>query len=264
VRSSEWVSFLYFLYLASVCWLRPLPLSRRAQVSGVSLALLALILAVAYRAPAVIRDWAPFVYISFGYYLTGRLFVKPSERIEAWLLGWDRRLFGDPTTRFSHWPAWFVGYLDIVYTFCFVLLPGGYLALVASGHPELSNHYWTLVAAADLAAFAPLSVFQTRPPWILEDRPPVLAARSAHRLASFMVQKATIRVNTFPSGHVAVSLAVAFAVIGTLPWTGFALLLLAASIAIACVVGRYHYAIDVVSGALLGLVVCGIAALCGV
>jgi len=43
-----------------------------------------------------------------------------------------------------------------------------------------------------------------------------------------MVQHLTIRVNTFPSGHTAGSLAVGLAVIGALPWTGAALLLIAA------------------------------------
>ena len=60
-------------------------------------------------------------------------------------------------------------------------------------------------------------------------------------------------MNTFPSGHAAGSLAVAFAVIGTLPWTGALLLVLAAAICVACVVGRYHYVVDVVAGAAVAL-----------
>jgi membrane-associated phospholipid phosphatase len=264
VRSSEWISLLYFLYLGIVCWLRPLPFGRRALIAGVSLALIGAIIGIAVDASGPIRDWAPLVYISFGYYLTGRLFVRPSERLERWLMGWDYRLLGDPTTRFARWPAWLVGYLDIVYMFCFLLLPAGYAALAATGHASLSNHYWTMVAAADLGAFAPLSVFQTRPPWMLEKRGPVLAARSAHRMASLMVENATIRVNTFPSGHVAVSLAIAFGVMGALPWTGVVLLALAASISVACVMGRYHYVVDVLAGAALGFIVSGLTVLSGV
>ena len=115
---------------------------------------------------------------------------------------WDHRLLGDPTTRFARWPRWLVAYLDIVYVFCFVLPPAGMLALMVAGRAELADRYWTLVLAANLGAFAPLSVFQTRPPWQIE-RTPELAARSIHRLASSAVQRASIRVNTFPSGHVA-------------------------------------------------------------
>lgn len=262
MRSSEWIAFLYFVYLAGVCWLRPLSSSRRLLVTVVSLALAAAIRTVATTAPPIVRDWTPLVYVGIGYYATGWLFVAPSEALEAWLLAWDRRWLGDPTRRFAAWPAWAVAYLDLVYTLCFLLLPGGFLALALSGHSTLANRYWTMVLAADLGAFAPLSVFQTRPPWMLEQRP-ALADRSVHRLASYMVQHATIRVNTFPSGHVAVSLAVALAVIGPLPLVGVALLALAVSISVACVVGRYHYVADVVTGALLGGVVCGVVFLCG-
>ena len=43
------------------------------------------------------------------------------------------------------------------------------------------------------------------------------------------------------------------AVIGTLPWTGALLLVLAAAICVACVVGRYHYVVDVAAGAAVAL-----------
>ena len=182
MRSSEWIAFIYFVYLALVCWLRPLASSRRLLVTAVSLALSGAIVIFAVGAPSFVRDWLPFLYVSAGYYLTGFLYVGPSEALESWLLAWDRRLMGDPTTRFARWPGWIVAYLDVVYMFCFLLLPGGFAILVATGHSMLANHYWTMVLAADFGAFAPLSVFQTRPPWALEQAP-ALADRSVHRLA---------------------------------------------------------------------------------
>src|SRR5262249_54333841 len=156
------------------------------------------------------------------------------DALESWLLMWDRRLLGDPSTRFAGWPGPFVAYLEVVYMLCFLLLPGGYAALVWSGHSRLANHYWTMVLASDLGAFAPLSVFQTRPPWLIEPKP-VLTDKSVHRLASYMVQNATIRVNTFPSGHVAVSFAIAAALAPSMPVTSAFFLLLSVSISIACV-----------------------------
>jgi len=238
------------------------PASRRAVITGVSLALSAAIGLVARDAPGFARDWAPFLYVSVAYYLTGYLFIVPSARLEAWLLKWDHRWLGDPATRFARWPWWLVAYLDIIYTLCFVLLPGGFALLVLTGHASQANRYWTMVLAADLGAFAPLSVFQTRPPWALE-RPAVLAASRIHGLASRVVKGATIGVNTFPSGHVAVTIAVALGVISPLPVAGAVLLLCAASIAVACVVGRYHYTLDVIAGAALGLGVCALTAAFG-
>jgi membrane-associated phospholipid phosphatase len=243
------VAVVYFLYLATVCWLRPLPTRRRLLVTALAL-LAALIAFAAAAAPPLIRDWIPILYILAGYYLAGRLFVAPSDPLEQWLLAWDRRLFGDPTTRFARWPGWLVAYLDIVYVFCFLLPPGGLLALTAAGRSDLANEYWTLVLAANLGAFAPLSVFQTRPPWMLE-RTPELAARSVHRAASHVVERGTIGVNTFPSGHVAASFAVALAIVEPLPLMGAVFMVVAVSISVACVVGRFHYAVDVVAGALL-------------
>jgi membrane-associated phospholipid phosphatase len=254
VRSSEWIAFLYFLYLAVVCWLRPMGASRRLLVTGVSLAMAATIRTVPRAAPPFVRDWTPFLYVSVAYYLTGCLFEKPSETLESWLLAWDHKVLGDPTTRFARWPGWVVAYLDIVYLCCFLLLPAGFAALVATGHSTQANHYWTMVLGADLGAFAPLSVIQTRPPWMLEN-PPALADTAVHRLASYVVRHATIGVNTFPSGHVAVSLAAAVAVMGSLPLIGGGLLVLAVSVSLACIVGRYHYVVDVLAGALLA---CGV------
>ena len=253
MRSSEWVAFLYFVYLAGVCWLRPLPASRRRFVTGVGVAAAAIVQTVAVAAPLSVRDWAPFGSVTLAYYLTGYLFVKPSAALESWLLSCDHWLLGDPTTRFAHWPAWLIRYLDIVYMLTFLLLPGGFAALAVTGHSSQANHYWTMVLAADLGAFAPLSIFQTRPPWVLEPRP-VLPDGSVRRLASYMVRHATIGVNTFPSGHVAVSLAAA-AAMTSLPVASGVMLVLAVSISVACVVGRYHYTVDVIAGvALAGLV----------
>jgi membrane-associated phospholipid phosphatase len=130
------------------------------------------------------------------------------------------------------------------------MIAAGFAILAANGHASLADRYWTLVTGAELGSFAPLAFIQTRPPWAIE-RKPVLADRVVHDLATEMTKHFTIRVNTFPSGHVAGSLAVALAVAGAMPWTGAALIALALCIAVATVVGRYHYVVDAVAGAAL-------------
>jgi membrane-associated phospholipid phosphatase len=215
------------------------------------------------RSPVVIRDWLPAPYILAAYYVTGGLFVAPSARLERWLAAWDVRLLGDPTRRFAAWPRVILGYLEIVYMGCFLLVPGGFAALSLGGHAADANRYWTMVVAAELGSFAPLSVFQTRPPWVVE-RKPVLADRAVHRMAAGMVERVSIRVNTFPSGHAAGSLAVALGVAPAMPLAGALLLLLAISIGIATVAGRYHYVVDVAVGALLAVAIWGAVAAAGV
>jgi len=263
VRSSELLPLAYFTVCAALSWLRPLPVARRLQITVISAAMAAVICAVAQQGSAVVRDWAPLVSILAGYYVSGRFFVTPSLAVERWLMSWDRRLLGDPSTRFARWPRGVLAYLDIVYMGCALLVPAGFAILAARGRSDLADHYWTIVMAAEFGAFAPLAVIQTRPPWLVE-RKTVLADRAVHRAASRMVEHLTIRANTFPSGHVAGSLAVAFALIDTMPVTGVALLMLAASIGVATVVGRYHYVIDGIAGAALAVAVWTIAKAAGI
>lgn len=251
VWTTERLALAYFLYLAVVCWLRPLG---RARQVGLTLVALLASVAILYArfAPIWVREWAPAAYILLGYYASAYLFIAPSRTTEAWLVAWDRRLLGDPSTRFARWPRTLVALLEIVYMGCFLLIGGGFVLLAARGERALADRYWTLVVGAELGSFAPLAFVQTRPPWALE-RKPVLADRAVHELAALMVERFTIRVNTFPSGHVAGSLAVALAVGGAMPWAGLAFGAVAVIVAIACIVGRYHYVIDVVAGALLAI-----------
>jgi membrane-associated phospholipid phosphatase len=247
VRSFELLALAYFLYLALASWLPPLRASRRVLVIAASAASGLVVWTIAHRAPPLVRDWAPLGYILGGYFLSGYLFAAPSLSVESWLMSWDRRLLGDPATHFAGWPRVVVAGLELIYMGCFLLIPAGLALLLVAGHRSLVDWYWMMVMGAEFAAFAPLALIQTRPPWALE-RKPELADPAIHRLAAQMVQHLTIRVNTFPSGHAAGSLAVGLALVGVLPWTGLLLLLLALAICLACIVGRYHYVVDVAAG----------------
>lgn len=262
MRSSEWVGFTYFAAVTVVAGLRPLPRERRFHIVGAGIAACAAILAVARLGSPLLRDWAPAATILAGYYVSGRFFVRPSIRFEDWLLATDRRLLGDPTTRFAHWPASVLGFLEMVYVYCFLLVPAGFAALALSGRTAMADRYWTTVGAAEFGSFAPLAFIQTRPPWLVE--PTVaLPDHAVHRFGLRFVERFTIRANTFPSGHVAGSLGVAFAVYGALPFVGALFGALALSIALACIVGRYHYIVDVIAGAVLATSIWSVMELLG-
>lgn len=254
VRHSEWLSSGYFLYLVVAACARRMPVVRRASLVAAAGVMAVLVVAIARAGAGRLRDWAPLLYVLAGYYASGLLFVRPSEPLEAWLIGWDRRWLGDPTARFAAWPRWLLAYLDIVYMGCFLLLPAGFAVLSWNGHDALTDRYWTMVLGAEFGAFAPLAFVETRPPWAVE-RPAAATALTVRRTAEHFVRRLSIGVNTFPSGHVAGSLAVALAVMAAMPWTGTALLVIAVTISLACVVGRYHYIVDVIAGAALGIIV---------
>jgi membrane-associated phospholipid phosphatase len=243
MRVSEWIAAAYFLFLALASW--------RRRVTAAAAALLMAVVSVflSRRAPTLVRDGMPLLYILAGYYLCAALFVAPSESIEAWLTAWDRRLLGDPSTRFLGWSRLVLAYLEVVYVGCFLLVPAGFVLLAATGRSALADRYWTIVTTAEFASFAPLAFVQTRPPWAIERNERARTDHAIRRAAVQFVERFTIRVNTFPSGHAAGSIGVALAVSSAMPTAGLVLLALAITICIASVVGRYHYAIDVITGA---------------
>src|SRR5262249_49953368 len=249
----ERITIIYFAYLAIVCWLRPVPIRRRLALGGLAAAVAAIVVVIGRSAPLLVRQWAPAAYILTGYYASVLVFIAPSTALESWLMAWDRRLLGDPATRFAAWPRPVVALLELAYMGCIVFVGAGFLILSVSGHAGLADRYWTLVVGAELGSFAPLAIVQTRPPWAIE-RKPVLTDPRVHELANEMIQRFSIHVNTFPSGHVAASLAVAIAVATAMPWAGLLLLGCALVIALATVVGRYHYVVDGIAGALLTLI----------
>jgi undecaprenyl-diphosphatase len=64
---------------------------------------------------------------------------------------------------------------------------------------------------------------------------------------------ASIQLNTFPSGHVASSVATALVVATPLPAVGLLLTAIAGGIAAGSIVGRYHYLADVLAGTAIAL-----------
>jgi membrane-associated phospholipid phosphatase len=253
VRPSEGLALAFFVHLIVAALVRPLPIARRLSAGLGAAAVVLVVVAIARLAPGAVRDWAPAGYLLAGYYLTGRTFVRPQPRVEAWLMAWDRRLLGDPAAWYQQGPRLVVGLLEAAYIGCFLLVPAGYAILASAGYRQLADPYWTIVAGAEYGSFAALPYLQTRPPWVLE-RLGDAAAASTRASVAFM-KHATTGANTLPSGHAAGSVAVALAVIDAVPVAGTVLLILAITIAAATIVTRAHYVVDVITGAALAVIV---------
>jgi membrane-associated phospholipid phosphatase len=143
--------------------------------------------------------------------------------------------------------------LELSYLLCYPLVPLAFAAMVFwNGSPD---HFWTTVLLAVFACYGLLPWLPTRPPRTLPSETEALDRPSIFRRFNIAVLgRASIQVNTFPSGHVAAALAAALAVGQVHPLVGGAIALLSVSIAVAAVVGRYHYAADVVLGAAVALI----------
>lgn len=262
LRLSELVGIAYLVYLAAIALVRRLPPIRRLGVWLAAAAVIVVNVALARTSAPWIavasRDWMPGLVILVGYYATGLFYVAPSPRVEAWLKGWDDRLIGRDT--FDSVRPGLRVYFELVYDFCFVLIPAGFAVLTWFSGP--ADRFWTIVLVAEFIPFGTLPWLQARPPWVIEGRR-AADTKAMRRFSLFWVERTTIHANTFPSGHASGSLAVALALAQAAPVAAIVFAVLAVSIAVASVVGRFHYALDAITGLLLAVCVWGAVVLMG-
>jgi membrane-associated phospholipid phosphatase len=116
------------------------------------------------------------------------------------------------------------------------------------------DEFWAAVLLATLFCYAVYPFFPLTPPRVLfADVPGPHVAPLLRQWNFWLLDHYSVQACLFPSGHVAAVTAVALAVRKHTPRLGAMFLFLAASVALATVYGRYHYAADAVAGALVGV-----------
>jgi len=258
VRASEWVAAVYFAYLFLVALITLRGPRRRIALGASLLAVLAVVEPLRVWAPVswpFIRDWLPALYLLGGYWISGLYFVAPMPTVEQRFLAFDRWCYRWGLSAVARRaPRLLLELLEFAYLSCFVFVPGGMLILALSGHAASADRFWTVVLAGEFGSFGVLPWIQTRPPRDVEPPDPInRRGLIVRRLNLYMCGRTSIGWNTFPSGHVAGSLATALAVSEVLPALRLPLMAGAGLIAISTVIGRYHYAVDALAGALLTL-----------
>jgi membrane-associated phospholipid phosphatase len=174
------------------------------------------------------------------------------------------RLLGDVDARCARWigaaawPAtakrWVKKYLELAYLLVYLVVPAGAIWLTTVGHADALAPFWATVLLAAFASYGMLPWIQTRPPRAVaefQERAPD-GADWLRRMNLWILGRASIQVNTVPSGHAATATAVALAVGAAIPQARLILFILSASIVVATIVGRYHYALDSAAGVLVG------------
>jgi hypothetical protein len=87
------------------------------------------------------------------------------------------------------------------------------LILALTGHTANADRFWTIVLAGEFGSFGVLPWIQTRPPRDIEPPDPINSrGLIVRRLNLYMCGRTSIGWNTFPSGHVALTIAVAVGV----------------------------------------------------
>lgn len=259
MRVVEWLNLIYFTCFVGLAWIRRLSLERRWNATLIGAAGLGLTLAAVVSgdympaaASSIVRDWLPAPLMLLAYWQAGQFFVASNARLQARLEEFDRRWLGSLVAR--PWKGWVGGYLELAYLFCYPVVPLALATLYAGGGGAFAGEFWGIVLPASYFCYAMVPFFQTLPPRVREEAQVFGAAPGWLRILNLIIlRRASIHANTFPSAHVAASLAAALAVMRHQPGAGIVFLWIAASIAAGAVLRRYHFALDVLIGALVAL-----------
>jgi membrane-associated phospholipid phosphatase len=251
----EWLAAIYFAGIAAVTPVAGVSRRRRAAVSAVAALVALAIAAIARSGLDTWRAWLPVVYLVAGYWMPALLTRPPSSatRFERWLAGTDARL----RPRVPPLSPALVPATELAYFFCYPLVPASFLVVWIGGAPSDVARFWVAVLSGGYACYASL-------PWLLS-RPPRLVtahtspARRISAMNAFVLGRVSHRLNTFPSGHVAVSFAAAGGVWPVSPEASIAVAVIAAAVAAGAVAGRYHYVVDVLLGFVVAAAALGMA-----
>lgn len=255
------VALVYVSYLALASIGRRFARARNATLTTAALSWIATIVVLNHGG---VEPWSPgaqvvvpSLILLLGYWLSGLFFTEPDHRIERWLQGVDETLLTRTGVLgwFQRAPHLVAEYLELSYVLVYVMLPAGAVTLLVAGRPDDVTRFWATVLAAEFACYGMLPWIPTRPPRSLEAAP-TQPARASHvrRLNMGIASRASIQVNTLPSGHAAGAVATALCVATSVPQAGASFAAVAASIVVATVIGRYHYLIDSVLGVLVGAI----------
>jgi membrane-associated phospholipid phosphatase len=218
---------------------------------------------------ATARDWLPALLILVAYRESGLLLKPdPSHRLDYLFIQWDRLLLKNGIVQAVLYAGapWLQRYLEFAYLLCYPLVPLGVAAIYfASRRAKLNapaappgrraiDDFWATVLLATLFCYAVYPFFPLTPPRVLfRDVPGPHIEPLLRKWNFWLLDHYSVQACIFPSGHVAAVTAVALAVWKHARRVGALFLFLAASIAVATVYGRYHYAVDAVAGALVGV-----------
>ncbi|HKO95736.1 MAG TPA: phosphatase PAP2 family protein [Pyrinomonadaceae bacterium] len=259
MRTAEWLSLAAFSFFIIASWLRPLTLHRRMVIVAVGAIGILLITATQFLPPvsgSVARDWLPALLMPMVYWQTGWFTGKLNKGFQTKLQEIDRKLLSSWISSLRK-PGyrWIVATLELAYLSCYVLVPLGLAFLYLAGLRRHATDYWSVVLLATYPCYAFTAFVPTEPPRTLEIKPATTPSGKVRRFNMWIVRHFSIQLNTFPSAHVTATLGSSLVLLHFLPQTGLVFLLISIGIALGAVLGRYHYAADVLVAAALTVLV---------
>jgi len=245
----EIIAAAYFIVIGLLCPFAGAPPRRVGAVGATAFVLAASVVAAAHVLGTGARAWIPHVYLVAGYWLPALLVAARPAAFETWLLKTERAWRPLPIA----WSRTRRGraVMELAYLCCYPFVPAAFMVIYMNGSTGDVNRFWTGVLAAGFACYVSLPWLVSRPPRRLEEaESPISAMRSINVR---LLDRFSHGWNTFPSGHVAIAIAAALSTMSVAPRAGSAFLVVAVGILAGAVSGRYHYAIDAVAGAVVGI-----------
>jgi hypothetical protein len=256
VRAGEWISVAFYVLLAVASAFTALPAGRRARIvaAGIAGTLFAWSSRWLEGTPGgpLARDLMPALLLLVGYWQSGQFFRGPNPRIQEAFRAIDQRWFswvqGVRSIR------WLDAYLEASYLWCYAIIPLGVAVLYSTGHPESVDRFWTVLLVPTFICHGCTVFVPSLPPWLADsDAAPTCRQSGIRSLSLWLLEHASIKANTFPSGHVASSFSAALVLLTVTPVAGLAFLWIAVSIALATAALRYHYTLDAILGVALSV-----------
>jgi membrane-associated phospholipid phosphatase len=264
MRIAEWINLVFFSFFVIVSWLRPLTSQRRIEIVVIGIAGIVLILAAQLGqrilpslTVSVVRDWLPAALMPMAYWQAGRFSSRVNVSFQTRLQRLDEKLLRGRVPNQAVKPGfrWIAASLELAYLSCYALVPMGLGVLYLAHMRRHATEYWSVVLAATYPCYAFTVFVQTLPPRLFEADSIRPKAGIIRTFNLWIVRRLSIGLNTFPSAHVTATLGGSLVLLHFVPSVGLAFVLVSIGIAIGAVLGRYHYAADVLVGAVLAVAV---------
>lgn len=266
MRSSEWLLISYFAYVALLSPFFPL---RNPWTPLLVLVLVVpLLLVLAYGEArvnreifSVMRDWLPLGLTLVAYREMDLFSGIPRDfQLELRWLEWDRHLlYGAGLQRgIESLGVIAPAFLELCYLLVYAVGPFAVAVVYFQHRREIANRVVFLYLLGTLLAYALFPYFPSDPPRTVfggSDMPNIVTP--LRRFNLWIVGGYGIHSSVFPSAHVSSAFSAGWALllyVRERKRYGIGMLIYAASVAIATVYGRYHYAADAVAGLGISLV----------
>jgi membrane-associated phospholipid phosphatase len=257
--SAIWPGALLVVYLA-VTGLAFLQGYGRVSPASVALhfAMLAAIAAATWlpMVPSWLRAWAPLLALPFLYSEMPVLIaaVGHVNVFDSTVIGWERALFGSqPAVAWAaRWPSRIGSeILHLAYLSYYGIIFSVPVGLHRKRHRAFSEAVFALMLTF-IACFLCYLVFPVAGPRYFWTSPAGAVQGPVRSATLWLLETGSSRGTAFPSSHVAVAVAQSILAARYFGRRGLWIAALTVGLALGAVYGGFHYAVDVIAGALFG------------